>query len=75
MITIATNLAGRGTNPKLHPDSMQAGGLGMRFTFYPHNTRVKTQGFGRAGRQGQPGCAGMILGIDDPYFKENEHNN
>lgn len=61
MVTIATNTAGRGTDIILHPTSLESGGLHVIFTFYPVNDRVETQGFGRAGRQGQPGTARIIL--------------
>ncbi|WP_133138632.1 hypothetical protein [Legionella genomosp. 1] len=67
-ITIATNTAGRGTDILLSPESIQAGGLHMIFTFYPDNLRVEGQGFGRAYRQGQPGSLSMILNIKDDFI-------
>jgi preprotein translocase subunit SecA len=67
-ITIATNTACRGTDIILAPESKSAGGLLQVFTYYPKNLRVEGQGFGRAGRQGQPGSCGMILRADDDYI-------
>lgn len=65
VITIATNTAGRGTDIVLSPESKEAGGLEVLFTFYPDNLRVEEQGLGRAGRQGQPGGARMIVSLED----------
>lgn len=65
MITIATNTAGRGTDILLSPQSKEAGGLHVVFTFYPDNQRVEDQGFGRAGRQNDPGTCSMILQDED----------
>ena len=61
MVTIATNTAGRGTDIVLHPTSLKQGGLHVIFGFYPENDRVEEQGFGRSGRQGQPGTGRMAL--------------
>ena len=60
-VTVATNTAGRGTDIMLHPQVLNAGGLHVVFSYYPESLRVEDQGFGRAGRQGQPGSARMIL--------------
>lgn len=65
IITVATNNAGRGTDIILHPDSLENGGLHAVMGFYPANDRVERQGFGRAGRQGQPGSCRMIIGSHD----------
>jgi hypothetical protein len=60
-VTISTNMAGRGTDIILPPESLLAGGLHVIFSFFPPTRREETQGLGRAGRQGQPGSAEMIL--------------
>lgn len=60
-VTDATNTAGRGNNIILSQQSKNAGGLHMIFTFYPENSRVEEQGYGRAGRQGNPGSCCMII--------------
>ena len=52
-VTIATNMAGRGTDIVLTQKSIDNGGLAVIYTFYPANYRVEMQGFGRAGRQGR----------------------
>ena len=70
MITIATNTAGRGTDILLSPASKEAGGLYQAFGFYPNNLRIQGQGFGRAGRQGQPGSCCMILSLEDEYIQQ-----
>jgi preprotein translocase subunit SecA len=70
MITIATNMAGRGTDIKLSPKSKKAGGLHMIFSFYPKNQRVEDQGKGRAGRQKDKGSCTMILNCKEAYPSE-----
>ena len=67
-ITVATNMAGRGTDIKLDPAAKAAGGLHVisseRFT----TARVDRQLQGRASRQGDPGSAISIICLDDPIF-------
>lgn len=70
VITIATNTAGRGTDIIPSPESKAAGGLEVLFSFYPDSLRVEEQGFGRTGRQGQPGGARMMLSMEDETIKE-----
>lgn len=69
MITVATNIAARGTDIILSPESKEAGGLLQVFVFYPENSRVEGQGAGRAARQGQPGACQMVLRLDDPRIQ------
>ncbi|ASQ47007.1 preprotein translocase subunit SecA [Legionella clemsonensis] len=69
-ITIATNIAGRGADIILPPESKKAGGLHLVLGFYPANKRVEDQGEGRAGRQGQPGTCSMILHCEDEQIKK-----
>lgn len=60
-VTIATPVAGRGTDIILTPESIQAGGLHVLLTFLPDSEREEQQVIGRAGRQGQPGSSQAIL--------------
>jgi len=64
-ITVATNMAGRGTDIKLGPGVKEAGGLHVILTERHTASRVDRQLFGRAGRQGDPGSARVIISLDD----------
>ncbi len=68
-ITIATNMAGRGTDIILSKDSIEAGGLHVIATERNESRRVDLQLYGRASRQGQPGSASTILSLDDTLIK------
>jgi preprotein translocase subunit SecA len=67
-ITVATNMAGRGTDIKLGQGIAALGGLHVIAT-EPHGSgRVDRQLFGRAARQGDPGCAQMFASAEDDLF-------
>ena len=68
-ITIATNMAGRGTDIKLPAAARQAGGLHVILTEFHESPRVDRQLFDRSGRQGEPGTVRAIVAADDPLFK------
>jgi len=70
IVTFATNTAGRGTDIVLHPESLKHGGLHVVFGFYPQNDRVEQQGFGRAGRQGQPGSSRIIIYVNEALLQQ-----
>jgi preprotein translocase subunit SecA len=64
-ITIATNMAGRGTDIRLEPGVGEAGGLCVIGTEFHDSARVDRQLFGRSGRQGDPGLAMMFASLED----------
>jgi preprotein translocase subunit SecA len=67
-ITVATNMAGRGTDIKLSRGVTELGGLHVIST-EPHGSgRVDRQLFGRAARQGDPGCAQLFASAEDDLF-------
>ncbi|MBW8828428.1 MAG: DEAD/DEAH box helicase [Burkholderiales bacterium] len=68
-ITIATNMAGRGTDIKLTPAARESGGLHVILTEFHESPRVDRQLFGRAGRQGDTGTARAIVCSVDGLFK------
>ncbi|HEY8879871.1 MAG TPA: DEAD/DEAH box helicase [Roseateles sp.] len=68
-ITVATNMAGRGTDIKPDATALAAGGLHVILTEYHESPRVDRQLFGRSGRQGQPGTVRAMVAADDPLFK------
>ena len=67
-ITVATNMAGRGTDIQLHPAVKEAGGLHVILTEYHELRRIDRQLFGRVGRQGDPGSYEFIVSLDDELF-------
>ncbi|MEA3210396.1 MAG: preprotein translocase subunit SecA [Chthoniobacter sp.] len=64
-ITIATNMAGRGTDIKLGPGVVALGGLHVLATERHESRRIDRQLFGRAGRQGDPGSAQSLVSAQD----------
>ena len=68
-VTIATNMAGRGTDIKLHPDSKAAGGLAIIGTERHDSRRVDRQLRGRAGRQGDPGSSQFFVSLEDNLMR------
>lgn len=67
-ITVATNMAGRGTDIKLDPWVAEQGGLHVIMTERHDARRIDGQLAGRAGRQGEPGSFEAILSLDDPLL-------
>ncbi len=67
-ITVATNMAGRGTDIKPDEQARQAGGLHVILTEFHESPRVDRQLFGRSGRQGQAGSVRAIVCVDDALF-------
>jgi len=68
-VTVATNMAGRGTDIKLDPAAAAAGGLHVIMTECHESGRIDRQLFGRAGRQGDPGTYETIVALDDELFQ------
>ena len=68
-ITVATNMAGRGTDIKLGQGVAEAGGLHVILTEYHESARIDRQLVGRAGRQGDPGSYEAITSIEDEVFQ------
>ena len=67
-ITVATNMAGRGTDIHLGPGVEELGGLHVIMTERHDARRIDLQLAGRAGRQGQPGSFEAILSLEDPLL-------
>ena len=68
-ITIATNMAGRGTDIKLSPEVKAAGGLAIIGTERHDSRRVDRQLRGRAGRQGDPGSSTFYVSLEDKLMR------
>ena len=68
-ITIATNMAGRGTDIKLGPGVKEAGGLAIIGTERHESRRVDRQLRGRAGRQGDPGSTQFYVSLEDDLMR------
>jgi preprotein translocase subunit SecA len=69
-ITVATNMAGRGTDIKLKPEALAAGGLHVILTEFHESPRVDRQLIGRSGRQGNVGSARAIVSAQDGLFEQ-----
>jgi preprotein translocase subunit SecA len=67
-ITIATNMAGRGTDIKPSDEVVEIGGLHVILTEFHESARVDRQLFGRSARQGQPGTVEAMVSLDDDLF-------
>lgn len=67
-VTVATNMAGRGTDVRLGPGVAQAGGLHVILTEYHESRRIDRQLFGRCARQGDPGSCEAIVSLEDEIF-------
>ena len=68
-VTIATNMAGRGTDIKLTPEVKEAGGLAIIGTERHDSRRVDRQLRGRAGRQGDPGSSQFYVSLEDDLMR------
>ena len=68
-VTIATNMAGRGTDIKLTPEVRKAGGLAIIGTERHESRRVDRQLRGRAGRQGDPGSSQFFVSLEDDLMR------
>ena len=69
VVTIATNMAGRGTDIKLSPEVVKAGGLAIVGTERHESRRVDRQLRGRAGRQGDPGSSIFYVSLEDDLMR------
>lgn len=69
MVTIATNMAGRGTDIKLTPEVRQLGGLAIIGTERHESRRVDRQLRGRSGRQGDPGSSQFFVSLEDDLMR------
>ena len=68
-VTIATNMAGRGTDIKLDDDAKEAGGLKIIGTERHESRRIDNQLRGRAGRQGDPGESQFFISLEDDLMR------
>lgn len=68
-ITIATNMAGRGTDIKPAEEVVKKGGLYVILTEFHESARVDRQLFGRSARQGQPGTVEAMVSLEDDLFR------
>jgi len=71
IVTVATNMAGRGTDIKLGPGVAESGGLHVIATERHEAGRIDRQLFGRSGRQGDPGSAQYLVSLEDDLVAKN----
>jgi preprotein translocase subunit SecA len=71
VVTVATNMAGRGTDIRLGLGVAERGGLHVVLTEYHESRRVDRQLFGRSGRQGDPGSCEAVVSLEDEIFVTN----
>ena len=69
MVTIATNMAGRGTDIKLGDGVVEVGGLKIIGTERHESRRIDNQLRGRSGRQGDPGCSRFYISLEDDLMR------
>ena len=67
-VTVATNMAGRGTDIQLGPGVAEKGGLHVILTEYHESRRIDRQLFGRCARQGDPGSCEAVVSLEDEIF-------
>jgi preprotein translocase subunit SecA len=67
-VTVATNMAGRGTDIRLDDEVVASGGLHVILTEYHDSRRVDRQLFGRCARQGDPGSCEAIVSLEDEIY-------
>jgi preprotein translocase subunit SecA len=67
-VTVATNMAGRGTDIALGPGIAALGGLHVILTEFHESLRIDRQLFGRCARQGDPGSCSVIVALEDEIF-------
>ncbi len=68
-VTIATNMAGRGTDIKPSPETLEVGGLFVLGTGRHDSRRIDNQFRGRSGRQGDPGASQFLLSLEDDLLR------
>ncbi|MBL8763904.1 MAG: translocase [Phycisphaerae bacterium] len=69
VITVATNMAGRGTDIRLTQDARRAGGLHVLLTEVHGAKRIDRQFIGRSGRQGDPGSSQIFVSLEDELVR------